>query len=121
MDLLVVNDCINTVYILEDYFKHHGYDVITAHDGEAAWLQYQQYRPDIIISDSAMPGADGYEFLKRVREFAPQQPFIMHSPQMGMPKYRQLAEKLGASFCLTMPFEPDELLSLVRSIKEGRA
>jgi DNA-binding response OmpR family regulator len=117
--LLVVNDCPNAVYLLSDLLKYKGFEVVTAENGESGWQQYQKYRPEVIISDSAMPVLDGYQLLQRVRKSAPQQRFIMLSPQMSLPKYHALATKLGADFCMNMPLEIDELVEKIYTLYQA--
>lgn len=119
--LLVVNDCPNIVYLLSDLLRYKGFQVVTAENGESGWQQYQKYRPEVIISDSAMPVVDGYQFLQRVRKSAPKQRFIMLSPQMSLPEYHALATRLGADFCMNMPLEIDELVEKIHALCQANS
>lgn len=68
--LLLVEDDANLRYVvqggLEDIIG--GYDVRAAASGEEGLRVWEEFKPDIIISDIDMPGMDGFEMVKRIRE-----------------------------------------------------
>lgn len=66
--ILVVDDEIGIVNLLKDFFEFEGFLVYTAYDGEEA-LEKICIEPDIILLDINMPGIDGIEVCKRIRNF----------------------------------------------------
>lgn len=66
--LLVVDDSVETARILSRLLTRLGHQVGVAHSGEAALSSLSNDQPDLIILDLMMPGIDGAEVLRRVRE-----------------------------------------------------
>ena len=66
--VLVVDDHVGQAQVLAKLFtKLWGHDVAVAHDGLAAWEAIQQLRPDLVVMDIGLPGIDGYELVRRIR------------------------------------------------------
>lgn len=69
MNMLVVDDEADIANMLAEYFRMEGYDVTTANSGEGALRAVSQGpAPDIMLLDVNMPGMDGFEVCRRVRE-----------------------------------------------------
>jgi len=66
--LLVVDDSPDNIFLLQTILQEAGYRVSTALDGESALDQIRQFPPDLLLLDVMMPGINGYEVAKRVRE-----------------------------------------------------
>lgn len=62
---------------LHSYFEERGYDVRTATDGVAALNVFQAETPDVLITDNNMPGMDGLELIRHIRETNRDIPIIM--------------------------------------------
>jgi signal transduction histidine kinase len=97
--------------ILED----EGYHVLQAADGAEAVPLVEQAKPDLIISDIAMPNLDGYEFYEAVRANPDrsQTPFIFLSAKGQRAEIRS-GMGLGADDYIVKPFEVEDLLTAVR-------
>lgn len=67
--ILVVDDEVKTCEYLKEFLEIKGYDVIVSNNGGDALEKVKTKKPDIILLDIRMPGMDGMEVLKRVREF----------------------------------------------------
>jgi two-component system response regulator AtoC len=109
---------------IRDYLKtlatRLGYDVHTAADGEEAMAGLDRIRPDLVTLDAVLPGMDGLETLRLVKQRMPEVPVIMLS---GHGQARTIVEamRLGATDFLRKPFEVEELeLSLEKAL-ESRA
>ena len=66
--ILVVDDCVNSVTTLTDLFVEDGYTVVVATDGEEALKKVQEEKPDIALLDIRLPGMDGYEVCRQIKE-----------------------------------------------------
>ena len=66
--LLVVDDSVETARMLARLLTRLGHQVDVAHSGEAALSSVRDEPPDLIILDLMMPGIDGAEVLRRIRE-----------------------------------------------------
>jgi DNA-binding response OmpR family regulator len=68
--LLIVDDSPSALRLLQAVFEKEEYDVLTASDGMEAYAKANQFRPDLVITDSVMPMMGGYALLKKLRENA---------------------------------------------------
>ena len=66
--VLVVDDSPTALGLLQAVFEAEHFDVVTANDGGEGLEKVQQWRPDLIVTDSIMPGVDGFAFLRTLRE-----------------------------------------------------
>lgn len=111
--VLVVDDEPAITRALRVSFTANGYDVRTAHDGISALNFLSDWKPDIIITDLAMPEMDGIELCKRIRT-ASALPIILLSVRDAVDmKIRAL--DAGADDYVTKPFSIEELLARVRT------
>ena len=69
--LLLIDDEESIVRVLSLSLRSDGYDVATAYNGEEGIKLFQQESPDIVLTDIKMPGMDGIEVLKKVKELNP--------------------------------------------------
>jgi pilus assembly protein CpaE len=67
MKILLVDDEPTVRKLIQRYLGDHGYEVDVADDGAAGWAAIRDGGPDLIVSDVAMPGMDGYELVRAVR------------------------------------------------------
>ena len=111
--ILVVDDEPQLVRVLRTGLKSRGYDIRAAADGLAGLELFIDWRPDLVITDLAMPNVDGLEFCRRLREIS-QVPIIVLSAK-GEEKTKVEALDLGADDFVTKPFGIDELLARVRA------
>ena len=66
--ILVVDDILPNVKLLEAKLKNEYYEVFTATNGEDALRIAEEQRPDLLLLDVMMPGMDGYEVCRRLKE-----------------------------------------------------
>ncbi|MFQ5754109.1 MAG: sigma-54-dependent transcriptional regulator [bacterium] len=113
--ILVVDDDKNICKMIEiNLRKERSYDVNTATNGEACLKILRESLPDLILLDIQMPGIDGIETLKRIREQEPLIPVVMMSAHGTIEKAVQ-SMKLGAYDFITKPFASDRLLVTVNN------
>jgi two-component system KDP operon response regulator KdpE len=90
----------------------HGYDAVVAETGEAALIEIGRRMPDVLLLDLMLPGIDGLEVCRRVRERS-SVPIIVLSAR-GEESMKVQALDLGADDYLTKPFGAEELLARIR-------
>jgi two-component system, OmpR family, alkaline phosphatase synthesis response regulator PhoP len=66
--VLIVDDEPNIVLSLEFLLRQQGYEVSVARDGEEALAAAEDWRPDLMVLDVMLPGLDGFEVCRRLRE-----------------------------------------------------
>jgi two-component system response regulator CpxR len=120
--ILIADDDRELNALLADYLGREGYAVGSAYDGASALRQLRDAgtRPDLLILDVMMPGCDGLETLRKLRQQHPL-PVIMLSAR-GEPVDRVIGLELGADDYLAKPCLPRELLARVRAqLRRGSA
>src|SRR6476646_5263572 len=111
--ILVVDDEPQLTRVLRTGLTSRGYDVRAAADGLAGFETFNDWHPDLLITDLAMPVVDGLELCRRVRAIS-QVPIIVLSAK-GEEKTKVEALDIGADDYITKPFGIDELLARVRA------
>lgn len=113
--ILLVEDDKDLNFLASSYLKEAGYEVTSLYNGVDAHNQFVMEKYDIVISDIMMPGLDGYELARKIRESNPQIPIIFMSARDDKPS-KQLGYKIGIDDYLTKPFDYDELVFKVNAI-----
>ncbi|MHC4180840.1 MAG: sigma-54-dependent transcriptional regulator, partial [Planctomycetota bacterium] len=93
---------------LSETLAEEGHEVCAVENAEAALAQLNEYAPDLILSDIRMPGLDGIELLKRVKEHAPSVDVVLMTAYDDMPTVVK-AMREGAFDFLVKPLESKEL------------
>jgi adenylate cyclase len=114
--ILVVDDVPENVRLLEAVLDAHGYDVVSATDGDTALELALSAKPDLVLLDVMMPQPDGLAVCKRLREMEETAvlPVIMLTASEGSEK--TTAIEAGADDFLPKPFNREELLTRIRSL-----
>jgi len=112
--VLVVEDNPNTLDLVRLYLERDGHRVLTARDGLTALRLFHQEAPDLIVLDLMLPGLDGMEVCRRVREES-EVPIIMLTAR-AEEEERLAGLELGADDYVTKPFSPRELSARVRAV-----
>lgn len=107
--VLVVDDDKNICKMIEIQLrKEKTYTIETASNGEACLKSIRESVPDLVLMDIQMPGIDGIETLKRIRDIEPLIPVVMMSAHGTIEKAVE-SMKLGAYDFITKPFASDRL------------
>jgi CheY-like chemotaxis protein len=114
---LVVDDVADVTEMLSVLLSHEGYEVVTAASAFAAIDAARQRKFDVIISDIGMPGMNGYDLARTLREL----PGYAKVPMVavtGFSMYDDRRRSLDAGFNahLTKPIEPRALLDLIEHL-----
>ena len=107
--ILIVEDEQNIVDILSFNLSREGYDTLEAYDGPTGLQLALEQDPDLILLDLMLPGMDGFEVCRQVRESGSSTPIIMLTAREEETD-KVLGLELGADDYITKPFLPQELL-----------
>ena len=110
--ILLVDDERQITRVLRSSLESQGYEVAIAHDGEEALRAYQQFAPDLVITDLAMPNMDGVELTKALRKLGATPIIVLSVREQDVSKVQAL--DFGADDYMTKPFSTPELLARVR-------
>jgi len=116
--VLVVDDELNMRTTLADILADDGYDVTTAESGERAVKLFRRRPFDAVVMDVRMPGIDGIEACRRIRQIQPDAQVIM----MSAYSVEQLVEdslREGIVAFLRKPLDAEQLLQLL-GVASGR-
>jgi DNA-binding response OmpR family regulator len=102
--ILVVDDEAAVHEMLREYFASRGYTVDAVSSGKDALAAIQRARPDLVLLDVHMPGIDGVEVLRRIRELDDALVVIMVTADRDVAQARE-ALKLGAFDYVAKPFD----------------
>lgn len=111
--VLVVDDDPGIRESLSRELRAAGYDTITATDGHTGLASFRLHLPELLLTDLAMPLADGFDLIAAVRRFS-RTPIIVLSVR-GADADKIRALDLGADDFVTKPFSVPELLARVRA------
>lgn len=112
--ILIVDDDPNVVKFVRVNLEAEGYDLLAARSGSEALNIIRTKSPDLVILDLMLPGMDGFEVCRLVREFT-QVPIIILSARGDTgDKVRSLS--LGADDYITKPFDIAELIARIKAI-----
>ncbi len=112
--LLVIDDDREFVELLRRRLEGAGYRVVAALDGETGLRMLESARPDLVILDIMMPGMDGWEVCRRIRQISTV-PILMLTAK-GMTPDVVHGLELGADDYVTKPFQADVLLARIRAL-----
>jgi CheY-like chemotaxis protein len=118
--VLLVEDNPDVAEMLAAYLQELGHEVIQAHDGRAGLDAALRHRPEVIVCDIGLPGLDGYEIARRVREASGPQPCVLIAVSgYGDSTDRERARMAGFDHHLTKPADPVQLADLIAKTSEA--
>jgi DNA-binding response OmpR family regulator len=112
--ILIVEDERNLCHLIGDNLQEQGYQVLHAFDGPSALTMAKDAEPDLVILDIMLPGMDGLEVCRRLRQYSIV-PILMLTARVEEID-RVLGLELGADDYLTKPFSMRELKARVRAL-----
>jgi PAS domain S-box-containing protein len=127
VDVLLVEDDIEATEILTVVLADRGARVRTAHDYDSALHAIGQAWPDVLVSDIGLPGRDGYELIRRVRELEGQRPGrgprlpVIALTAFARTQDRQKTLDAGFDLHLSKPLKPHALLEAIAQCRRPAA
>ena len=115
-NILVVDDEPTISEVLCRYLERAGYGTRVAADGHAAMTAVFERAPDLIVLDLMLPGIDGLEVMRRVREHDRDRTAIILLTARGEESDRIVGLRLGADDYVVKPFSPAELVARVDAV-----
>jgi DNA-binding response OmpR family regulator len=113
--VLVVDDDATVSDVVRRYLERADFEVTLAADGPSALAAAGSRRPDLVVLDLMLPGMDGLEVCRRLRERDPDVPVVMLTA-LGEESDRVVGLSQGADDYVTKPFSPRELVLRVQSV-----
>ena len=115
LQILVVDDDPNVLRVMKRGLVYAGYSVDEASTGETALATARDRPPDLVVLDVMLPGVDGLEVCRRLRQVNAQLPILLLTARDRVPD-RVAGLDAGADDYLVKPFAFDELLARVRAL-----
>ena len=117
--MLVVDDNVDTVTTLALLVKESGHDVRTAYDGPTVLEAALDYRPNVVLLDIGLPGLNGFEVAKQLR----QQPALQNAVLVAMTGYGGVGDfqrsfEAGFDHHLVKPGDFGKLLQILATVSE---
>jgi len=111
--ILIVEDDVSIAEIERDFLEINGFETVIAADGNEGLKQALSGAFNLIILDLMLPGLDGYEICKRIRDAVDVPILMVTAKTQEMDKIRGLG--LGADDYISKPFSPSELVARVKA------
>lgn len=112
--VLLVDDEAPITELVRGYLEREGMDVIEAADGRAGLELIRERAPDVVVLDVMLPGIDGFEVLRRAREFS--DAYVIMLTARAEEIDRIVGLSVGADDYLVKPFSPRELVARVKTL-----
>jgi len=120
--ILIVDDDVDSMRILSYALRAAGYDALPAYGGEDAIIKTKRHRPDLVITDLAMPNVSGVEVIYAIKR----DPQTRHIPVLAVTAYiwesiARGANQAGCDGYIAKPFTARDVVAKVREHLEVRA
>jgi two-component system, OmpR family, alkaline phosphatase synthesis response regulator PhoP len=116
--ILVVDDEIGLVDLVRSYLESEGFRVVEAYDGPSALDLARTHNPDLVVLDVMLPGMDGIEVCRRLRQFSDAYVVMLTARSEEVDKIVGLS--VGADDYVTKPFSGRELVARVKAVLRRR-
>ena len=111
--ILIVEDEVSIAELEKDYLELSGFEVEMEHTGDGGLVRAMNEEYDLLILDLMLPGVDGFEICRKVREVKNMPILMVSARKDDIDKIRGLG--LGADDYITKPFSPSELVARVKA------
>lgn len=111
--ILIIEDEVAIADLEKDYLELSGFEVVIEHDGDTGLTRALGEEFDLVVLDLMLPGMDGFEVCKRIREKKDIPILMVSAKKDDIDKIHGLG--LGADDYMTKPFSPSELVARVKA------
>jgi len=118
--ILIVDDNPGIRSLLKELLTSKGYRVEVAQNGAEAIEKFHQSEPSAVLLDSMMPGMNGLMVAEKLKSSSPKLPIIMISAYSEKEEIKRAQQKGLLSYCLTKPFDINEIIESLHYIFELR-
>ena len=112
--ILIIEDEQELIQVLRSYLEREEYRVLSADRGDVGYSRWKETKPDLVLLDLNLPGMDGLEIARRIRE-AGQTPLIIITARVEETD-QIIGLEIGADDYITKPFSPRVVIAKVRSL-----
>jgi signal transduction histidine kinase/CheY-like chemotaxis protein len=116
--ILVVDDNRDTAFACSHMLKMMGHEVETAYDGLAALKEARLFRPQVLFLDIGLPGMNGYDVARSLRDEGFHSELIVAVSGYGQPEDRRRSQEAGFDDHLVKPVDQAAILSALRTVRE---
>ena len=117
MQILVIEDDVDIAELVAFNMERQGWKTVLVHHGGEGWEQIQQLHPDLVILDVMLPGMDGLQIFRAMKENEMTRGIpVIFLTARGALEDRLEGLSLGADDYVTKPFSPKELVLRVRNV-----
>lgn len=119
LQVLVVDDNQDSLELVKIILEGYGTRIVTATSACEAIDAIAQFKPDVLISDIAMPSEDGYTLIRKIRTLSPEQGGLIPAVALTacvVQEERVRAFEAGFQVHLPKPLEPDQLIAVVANL-----
>jgi CheY-like chemotaxis protein len=123
LQVLVVDDNDDSLELVKIILEEYGIQVVTTASASEALAALIQFKPDILISDIAMPLEDGYCLIRQIRNFSPKHGGLIPAIALTacvLEEERTRALEAGFQIHLPKPVDPDELVAVIALLAEQK-
>lgn len=117
-NVLLIDDDPHVSETLSEMLRYSGHTVVSAKSGHEGLQIFSAGNYDVVITDLGMPGMNGYELARRIKEIQPHQPVILITGWNLAPDTDEL-RKYGIDFIITKPFHLHQLLLVIDQATAG--
>lgn len=119
--VLIVEDDHATRLMFRDFLNHSGFRTADAHNGFQALEKANELRPDLVVTDLAVPGMDGFEFCRALQQSSATRniPILAITGHAEYLEDRERFRHAGISHVLIKPCELDEVVRELRRMLNG--
>ena len=107
--VLIADDDVTCRLVLQATVEQLGHECIVAVDGEEAWRKFEATSPDVLITDWMMPGLDGTDLCRRIRQRDDGYTYVVLATSLGQHEHVLEGMESGADDYLTKPISPFDL------------
>lgn len=112
--ILIIEDEQELAQVLQSYLEKEDYRVLSASRGDVGYAQWKDAQPDLVLLDLNLPGMNGLEIARRIRE-VDQTPLIMITARVEETD-QIIGLEIGADDYITKPFSPRVVVAKIRSL-----